>query len=237
MPAFLMNKSRQQKKADLFKRLILATGALWLFLPTILPIKAQPVLPDKLQYSLPAKLQYNSAPINQTAINSEQGQHLGEIKEQSPLLSPPQRQDFAPIMPMIPPLQIVPVKPQPASAPAAAIAKYPLNEVLLSRLEKIHAEILKLPELDEDNNDDDISGSVDVLVIAMERRPDIMGILGRNLISARDYIFSMQAVSAALNAASSAEEAQIFGENNKVSAENLAFGKKYADRIRRLLEE
>ncbi|KAA6406082.1 hypothetical protein [Candidatus Tokpelaia sp.] len=236
MAAFLLNKSRKWKKAYFFKRLILAAGVLWLLLPAIPPIKAQPVRPDRL-YNLPARPQYNRVSINQTAINLEQGRHLGEIKEQSPLLSPPQRQNFAPITPMIPPLQIVPAKPQPAPAPAVIIGTYPLTETLLSRLEKIHAEILKLPELDENNTDDDISGGVDILVTAMERRPDIMGILGRNLISARDYIFAMQAVSAALNAASGAEEAQIFGENNKVSAENLAFGKKYADRIRRLLEE
>jgi len=222
MPSVIIGRRRRQSAA------IAAVPAALLLAAS--PLSAQPPSPAAPPYSAGQEFQAQAGGQNSRS--------LGEIEEQSPLLPPPQRQEqkgAAPFTPMIPPLQLMPARPQPA--PAVTLGDYPLDAALLTRLEKIHAEILKLPELDDDNNDDDISGGVDVLVTAMERRPDIMGVLGRNLISARDYIFAMQALSYALSAASGAEEAQVFGENSKISAENLAFGKKYADRIRHLLEE
>lgn len=163
-----------------------------------------------------------------------QGQKLGDIKEDTPLF-PPKQREFGLPLPK-PPAQKAP--PPAALSPAAAIGAYPLSEALLSRVEKIHAEILNLPDPEEeDDSDDDIRGGVDILIKAMEKRPDIMSILGRNLIGARDYIIATQALANALAAASGAAEGQVFGESSQISSANLAFGKKYAGRIRKLLEE
>jgi len=167
--------------------------------------------------------------------------HLGDINEDSPLIAPRSRQLFGePISPLG--KEITPLgkanrhEPaagglQPAPMPLAAINidNYPLTETILARLEKIHKEIIQLPDPGSGDDDTD-SNDIDTLAKALEKRPDIMEVLGRNLMNARDYIMAMQAVFNALAATTGAGDEQ-------TSAANIAFGKQYANRIRNLLEE
>lgn len=186
--------------------------------------------------------------MQNTELAEGEGRNLGKITEETPLFAP-RREGFGSETSAIKPRQTVPlpqkrldIRPQatPMQTDAAIQSgDYPLNETMLTKLEKIHAEILKLPELD-DTEEDSIRGGIAVLVKALEKRPDIMGILGRNLMNASDYVTAMQACGNALAAASAAEDGEeepIFGENSKISPENLAFGKKYSRRLRALLEE
>lgn len=189
---------------------------------------ALPAAASQLSYAVPApKPQLNGGILGQEDGGSEiKRRRLGTIEEQSPLLMPRQRDLFS-----APPETAKPAAPRAAlPSKAVSIADYPLNEALLARLEKIHKEILALPEPDDEDSDDDIRGGIDVLVKALEKRPDVMGILGRNLMGAGEYITACQAAANALAVAAGVSD-------SKISAANLAFGKKYADRIRALLEE
>jgi|GEM_PF-3710599 len=164
------------------------------------------------------------------------GRYLGSIKEQSPLIAPPSSDLFgaplnSPSGPRKPARTRQINDATDPNSPVNVIADYPLNEAVLAKLEKIHGEIINLADTGDDNDsDEDISGGVDVLVKAMEKSPDVMEILGRNLMSARDYVTGMQAAANALAAASG-----VGGRH--ISPDNKAFGQKYADRIRAMLEQ
>ena len=65
-----------------------------------------------------------------------------------------------------------------------------------------------------------------------------MNILKKNALEAKDYVVGYLALQASLAAASSLEDQDvIFDDSTTVSKENLEFGKQFADRIRKVLEQ
>lgn len=116
------------------------------------------------------------------------------------------------------------------------VADFPLNETFLAKMEAIQQQRLSLPA-ETDNpqygNDTSIGG----IIAIIQDKPKLMGLLSRNGMSPHDYVVGGMALGAALSAAASDGEDQIFDETLTVSKTNLEFGKKYADRIRTLLGE
>lgn len=118
----------------------------------------------------------------------------------------------------------------------SSVANFPLTEAVLEKMEKVQDDLLHLPT-EADGTENRYDTSIESLTASLEKRPKLMAILMNNKINARDYVIVYMALSAALAAAVSENEEQIFDETQAVSKENLAFGKKYANRIRKLLEE
>jgi len=119
---------------------------------------------------------------------------------------------------------------------AQEIANFPLDEAFLDKIEKIQAELVELPiEADRQSSGDDLT--VSGLTHAIEAHPEILALLKRHDIGARDYVLGKLALSNALLAAIMAddqEEELFFDEPVFSSPENLEFGRQYADRIRAL---
>ena len=66
----------------------------------------------------------------------------------------------------------------------------------------------------------------------------VMNILKKNELEPKDYVVGYLALQASLAAASSLEDQDaIFDDSTTVSKENLEFGKQFADRIRKVLEQ
>lgn len=116
------------------------------------------------------------------------------------------------------------------------VAQFPLTEPFLAKMEVIQKGLAALPP-ETDNpkygNDTSIGG----IIAIIQDKPKLMGLLSKNSITPHDYVVGGMALAAALSAAASDGEDQIFDETQAVSKTNLEFGKKYADRIRILLGE
>jgi len=115
------------------------------------------------------------------------------------------------------------------------IANFSLTETVLKKMEQVQDELLRLPS-EADGTENSYDNSIAGLTATLEKKPKLMAVLVKNGMSARDYVMSYMALSAALAAAAAENEEQIFDETHAVSKENLAFGKKYANRIRKLLD-
>jgi len=115
---------------------------------------------------------------------------------------------------------------------AQRVASFPLDLSFLTRMENIRKEIEKLPvEADVSDGDDDMT--LKGLIQSVEARPHLVAILAKYDMSADDYVVGAMALGNALSAA--AEEADpAFQEEQNISADNFAFGKKYLERIRAL---
>lgn len=117
------------------------------------------------------------------------------------------------------------------------VAEYPLKEEFLTKMENIQKEMsdasIRLSEAETGND-----GSIDGLVKTLSNDQRVMAILNKNAVEPKDYVVGYLALQASLAAASSLDdEDAIFDESTTVSKENLEFGKQYADRIRKLLEQ
>lgn len=117
------------------------------------------------------------------------------------------------------------------------VAEYPLKEEFLTKMENIQKEMsdasIRLSEAETGND-----GSIDGLVKTLSNDQRVMTILNKNAVEPKDYVVGYLALQASLAAASSLDdEDAIFDESTTVSKENLEFGKQYADRIRKLLEQ
>jgi len=120
--------------------------------------------------------------------------------------------------------------------PLAGTANITLNAGLLDTITSIKQQLgalpsnLDLPELTADS-------SIETISQALADNPQIMAVLQKNAISPHDYVTAYITFADAFMAAEAAEEEQVFDETRIVSQENLAFGKKYAAQIRKLLED
>lgn len=117
------------------------------------------------------------------------------------------------------------------------VAEYSLKEEFLTKMENIQKEMsdasIRLSEAETGND-----GSIDGLVKTLSNDQRVMTILNKNAVEPKDYVVGYLALQASLAAASSLDdEDAIFDESTTVSKENLEFGKQYADRIRKLLEQ
>lgn len=117
---------------------------------------------------------------------------------------------------------------------AREVTNFKLTEEFLTKMEKTQQELLQLPvEPDPPGTGDD--DTIEGLTASIEGRPRLMELLKKNGITANGYVVGSMALSASLAAAMAENEDQFFDESRTVTVENLAFGKKYADRIRTLL--
>lgn len=117
------------------------------------------------------------------------------------------------------------------------VAEYPLKEEFLSKMENVQKEMadasIRLSEAETGND-----GSIDGLVKTLSKDQRVMAILNKNALEPKDYVVGYLALQASLAAASSLDDQDaIFDDSTTVSKENLEFGKQYADRIRKLLEQ
>lgn len=117
------------------------------------------------------------------------------------------------------------------------IAEYPLNEAFLVKMENVQKEMsestIRLSESETGND-----GSIDGLIKTISKDERVMNILKKNALEAKDYVVGYLALQASLAAASSLEDQDaIFDDSTTVSKENLEFGKQFADRIRKVLEQ
>lgn len=117
------------------------------------------------------------------------------------------------------------------------VAEYPLNEEFLVKMENVQKELsdasIKLSESETGND-----ASVDGLVKTISKNERIMNILKKNTLEAKDYVLGYLALQASLAAASSLDDQDaLFDDSATVSKENLEFGKQFADRIRKLLDQ
>ena len=117
------------------------------------------------------------------------------------------------------------------------VAEYPLNEEFLVKMENVQKELsdasIKLSESETGND-----ASVDGLVKTISKNERIMNILKKNTLEPKDYVLGYLALQASLAAASSLDDQDaLFDDSATVSKENLEFGKQFADRIRKLLDQ
>lgn len=122
------------------------------------------------------------------------------------------------------------------AVPLAGSANITLNAGLLDTITAIKQQLSTLPD---DLNLPEISpdSSIETISQALADNPQIMAVLQKNAISPHDYVAVYMTLADAFVAAEAAEEDQIFDETRIVSQENLEFSKKYAERIRKLLED
>ena len=117
------------------------------------------------------------------------------------------------------------------------VAEYPLNEEFLVKMENVQKELsdasIKLSQSETGND-----ASVDGLVKTISKNERIMNILKKNTLEPKDYVLGYLALQASLAAASSLDDQDaLFDDSATVSKENLEFGKQFADRIRKLLDQ
>ncbi|AQS42400.1 MAG: Hypothetical protein BHV28_17300 [Candidatus Tokpelaia hoelldobleri] len=122
------------------------------------------------------------------------------------------------------------------AVPLAGSANITLNVGLLDTITAIKQQLGTLPE-DLDLPEISPDSSIETISQALADNPQIMAVLQKNAISPHDYVTVYMTFADAFVAAEAAEEDQIFDETRIVSQENLEFGKKYAERIRKLLED
>lgn len=120
---------------------------------------------------------------------------------------------------------------------AKEVATYPLTEAFLTRMEKVRSEFQSLPLEANPSGTGDDDTAIEAMTKAISGRPQLVALLNKYSMSAYDYVVGSMALSAAFSAASAQGEEQFFDESNAVSASNLAFGQKYIDRIRVILND
>jgi len=117
------------------------------------------------------------------------------------------------------------------------VANYALDEPFLKKIEAVQAEISTLPAEPAPpatGNDNSIDG----LVASVAGRPKLVAILTKNGLDPKNYVIGTMALKASLAAAAAMDDKDaIFDDTTTVSKQNLEFGKKYIDRIRKLFDQ
>jgi len=114
---------------------------------------------------------------------------------------------------------------------AKLIANFPLDEDFLLKIENIRQDMTKLPIEAEADGENDIT--IKGLTRAVEAHPHLMALLEKHQMTVSDYVVGAMALSHALTAAVE-EDVTEFDDPPNISAANLAFGKRYIERIRAL---
>ena len=119
----------------------------------------------------------------------------------------------------------------------AEINNFKLTEDLLTRMEKVHAELEKMQLSPTAEEGLDAQPSMDSMVKSIESRPQVVELMKAQNIAPRDYLLAYFAMMSALAAVDAEEEDQLVDEVKGINPEHVAFGKQYGDRIRELIGE
>lgn len=119
----------------------------------------------------------------------------------------------------------------------AEINNFKLSEDLLTRMEKVHAELEKMQLSPTAEEGLDAQPSMDSMVKSIESRPQVVELMKAQNITPRDYLLAYFAMMSALAAVDAEEEDQLVDEVKGINPEHVAFGKQYGDRIRELIGE
>lgn len=119
--------------------------------------------------------------------------------------------------------------------PAAAVNNFPLTIEFLEKMERIHPQLTELEVTATQEESKIVDPSIASMIQSLESRPVVMEILKKEDISARDYILGYMAVLNSLGAAEAGDEEQIIDETQYINPDHIAFGKKYAERIREMI--
>ncbi|GAA5539541.1 MULTISPECIES: hypothetical protein [Brucella] len=119
----------------------------------------------------------------------------------------------------------------------AEINNFKLSEDLLTRMEKVHAELERMQLSPTAEEGQDARPSMDSMVKSIESRPQVVELMKAQNIAPRDYLLAYFAMMSALAAVDAEEEDQLVDEVKGINPEHVAFGKQYGDRIRELIGE
>lgn len=119
----------------------------------------------------------------------------------------------------------------------AEINNFKLTEDLLTRMEKVHAELEKMQLSPTAEEGLDAQPSMDSMVKSIESRPQVVELMKAQNITPRDYLLAYFAMMSALAAVDAEDEDQLVDEVKGINPEHVAFGKQYGDRIRELIGE
>ncbi|MEJ5901345.1 hypothetical protein [Ochrobactrum teleogrylli] len=119
----------------------------------------------------------------------------------------------------------------------AEINNFKLTEDLLTRMEKVHAELERMQLSPTAEEGQDARPSMDSMVKSIESRPQVVELMKAQNIAPRDYLLAYFAMMSALAAVDAEEEDQLVDEVKGINPEHVAFGKQYGDRIRELIGE
>ncbi|GGA90846.1 hypothetical protein GCM10011491_18510 [Brucella endophytica] len=129
----------------------------------------------------------------------------------------------------------------PASAAQASLATqkevnaFHLTDDFLTRMEAVQTELQTLNLAAQDEEAPTGPVTLDSLTAGVEKRPDVMAVLSKHGIKARDYIVGYFALMGSLAAAEAENEPQLVDELRDVNPQHLAFAKQYKARIQQLI--
>lgn len=120
----------------------------------------------------------------------------------------------------------------------AEVNNFPLEDGFLTKMEAAQFE---LNSMDMSGEGQDEAGTGDhspkALAARIEKQPKVMAVLEKHGLTAQDYIYGYFALVSSVSAVEAENEEQIVDELKGINPAHLAFGKKYLDRIHKLLGE
>lgn len=120
----------------------------------------------------------------------------------------------------------------------AEVNNFPLDEKFLIKMEAAQAE---LNEMDMSGESQDETGTGDhspkALAARIEKQPKVKAALAEHGLTPQEYIYGYFALVSSVSAVEAESEEQIVDELKGINPAHLAFGKKYIDRIHKLLGE
>lgn len=119
--------------------------------------------------------------------------------------------------------------------PTAAVNNFKLTEEFLAKMETIQPQLLSLDVTPTPEETRIVDPSIASMIASLESRPAVVKILEKEGITARDYILGYMALLNSLGAAEGADEETMIDETKNINPEHVAFGKKYAERIRNMI--
>ncbi|MDM7849518.1 hypothetical protein QUF18_00545 [Pseudochrobactrum kiredjianiae] len=120
----------------------------------------------------------------------------------------------------------------------AEVNNFPLDEAFLTRMEAAQAELNTI-DMSGEGNDEDGTGdhSPKALAARIDKQPKVKAVLEKHGLTAQDYIYGYFALVSSVSAVEAEDEDQIVDELKGINPAHIAFGKKYLDRIHKLMGE
>lgn len=120
----------------------------------------------------------------------------------------------------------------------AEVNNFPLDEKFLVKMEAAQAELNEM-DMSAEGQDDTGTGdhSPKALAARIEKQPKVKAALEEHGLTPQEYIYGYFALVSSVSAVEAESEDQIVDELKGINPAHLAFGKKYLDRIHKLLGE
>lgn len=120
----------------------------------------------------------------------------------------------------------------------AEVNNFPLDDAFLTRMEAAQAELNTI-DMSGEGNDEAGTGdhSPKALAARIDKQPKVKAVLEKHGLTAQDYIYGYFALVSSVSAVEAEDEDQIVDELKGINPAHIAFGKKYLDRIHKLMGE